>query len=292
MASFEGMRPGPGRLARDWRVPKYAPLYVAGIVAGVGLGLGLTVSWQGSDSNQPAAAAFQPIVAPANVVVPPDLSVRLAEIELPLTFTSALPTAFEDEMPLPAPEPVAVPVLETAPAAPVVPAAPPVASKPVVAPAPAPAPAPPPPAEKPDFYIPDVPAGGVTNLEQRLLDGINAQRASAGLAPYAFDAGLARLARIRSQQMADQGYFGHVDPYGYSMYTELLQKFGYRYAWAGENLALNNYNVSESPERAIISLMKSPTHAANILGSAFSRIGIGEVTTADGRHIYAMIFLG
>jgi uncharacterized protein YkwD len=92
--------------------------------------------------------------------------------------------------------------------------------------------------------------------------------------------------------MADQGYFGHVDPYGYSMYTELLQKFGYRYAWAGENLALNNYNVSESPERAIISLMKSPTHAANILGSAFSRIGIGEVTTADGRHIYAMIFLG
>jgi uncharacterized protein YkwD len=125
-----------------------------------------------------------------------------------------------------------------------------------------------------------------------LLDGINAQRAANGLAPYAYDASLTRVARTRSQQMADQGYFGHVDPYGYSMYTELLRRFGIGYAWAGENLALNNYGVGESPERAIISLMKSPTHAANILAGDFYRIGIGEVTTADGRHIYAMIFVG
>ncbi|MGH2608500.1 MAG: CAP domain-containing protein, partial [Tepidiformaceae bacterium] len=147
-------------------------------------------------------------------------------------------------------------------------------------------------AAKPNFYLPEVSAGPITGLEQRLLDGINAQRASAGLGPYVLDAGLSKIARIRSQQMADQGYFAHVDPYGYSMYTELIQKFGFRYAWAGENLALNNYNVSDSPERAIISLMKSPTHAANILAGDFSRIGVGEVTTADGRHIYAMIFLG
>jgi hypothetical protein len=74
--------------------------------------------------------------------------------------------------------------------------------------------------------------------------------------------------------------------------AELLGKFGYRYAWAGENLALNNYSLAESPERAVIALMKSPTHAANILAGDFFRIGIGEVTTADGRHLYAMIFLG
>jgi len=76
------------------------------------------------------------------------------------------------------------------------------------------------------------------------------------------------------------------------MYTELLAYFGYGYSWAGENLALNNYAASESPERALVSLMNSSTHRANLLATKFNRIGIGELTTADGRHFYAMIFLG
>jgi uncharacterized protein YkwD len=37
--------------------------------------------------------------------------------------------------------------------------------------------------------------------------------------------------------------------------------------------------------------MASPTHRANIMATDFTRIGLGEVTAADGRHFYAMIFL-
>ncbi len=93
--------------------------------------------------------------------------------------------------------------------------------------------------------------------------------------------------------MTDQGYFSHVDPYGYSMYTALLKYFGYTsYAWAGENLAMNNYGAAEASERSLATLMNSPTHRANILASDFSRVGVGEVTTSDGRHIFTMIFLG
>lgn len=133
----------------------------------------------------------------------------------------------------------------------------------------------------------------MTNLEQRLFNGINAERQAAGLAPYTYDSGLSIVARTRSQQMVDQGYFGHTDPYGYSMYVELLAYFGYTsYAWAGENLAMNNYSNSESPERALVSLMNSPSHRANILDTKFSRVGIGEVTHPDGRKFYTMIFLG
>ena len=132
----------------------------------------------------------------------------------------------------------------------------------------------------------------MTDLESRLLAGINAERAAAGLGPYTHVSGLATVARTRSQQMADQGYFGHRDPYGYSMYVELLSHFGYgSYAWAGENLAMNNYGDHESAERAIISLMNSPTHKANILAGEFSRVGIGVVHHPDGRKIYTMIFL-
>lgn len=299
MTSFEGMQTGTTGSLRGWRFARYLPLYLAGIAAGSAIGIGLTFIVQAKESPTiaPATVAAE-IVAPAQVETP--------AITLAATFTLELPTAFTDnfDLPVAAPEvaPAAEAVLETpvalsapsVPSAPSAPAAanPPAASQPVEQPQPAPPAPAPAPVETSNFYLPAVAGGGATNLESRLLEGINAQRAANGLAPYTYDASLSKVARTRSQQMADQGYFGHVDPYGYSMYTELLQRFGIGYSWAGENLALNNYSVSESPEKAMISLMKSPTHAANILAGDFYRVGIGEVTTSDGRHIYAMIFVG
>jgi uncharacterized protein YkwD len=130
-------------------------------------------------------------------------------------------------------------------------------------------------------------------MELSLLQLINAERANAGLAPYTLDSGLTKIARTRSQQLIDQGYFAHRDPYGYSMYVELLKYFGYNsYAWAGENLAMNNWSAETSANEAIRGLMNSPTHKANILAGDFSRIGVGEVSTADGLHYFTMIFLG
>jgi uncharacterized protein YkwD len=130
-------------------------------------------------------------------------------------------------------------------------------------------------------------------MESRLLAGINAERANAGLPAYVLDAGLTKIARTRSQQLVDQNYFAHTDPFGYSMYVELLAYFGYTsYAWAGENLAVNNYSVADAPAQAVQALMASPTHRANLLANDFFRIGIGEVTVADGRHFFTMIFLG
>lgn len=141
-------------------------------------------------------------------------------------------------------------------------------------------------------YLPDVPRGPATELEQRLFEGINAERARAGLPALEYDEGLQHVARIRSQQMADQGYFGHRDANGRPMYVELLALFGYSYAWAGENLAVNNYDASESPERALVSLLASASHRDNLLTTDFTRVGVGVVSLADGRHIYTMVFLG
>ena len=131
----------------------------------------------------------------------------------------------------------------------------------------------------------------MTGLEQRLFDGLNAQRASGGLNAFAYDATASQVARIRSQQMVDQGYFGHVDPHGYTMYVELLGDLGVSYSRAGENLAVNNYGNHESPERAVTSLMNSSSHRANIMSGSFSRVGIGVATHPDGRKFYTRIFL-
>lgn len=170
--------------------------------------------------------------------------------------------------------PVVVPVVEEVPAP---------VPEPVVEPAPVPAP------RAADFYLP-ASVGGDFAMESRLLAGINAERARAGLSPYISDGSLVQIARTRSQQMVDQGYFGHTDANGKYMYTALLDYYSIGYAWAGENLAVNNYGAGESPERALVSLMNSATHRANILAGDFTTIGVGVAYHSDGRWFYSMIF--
>ncbi len=303
MAVFEFARPAVvAGAVREWKPSRYFPLYLAGIAVGAGIGLGLTITVN-SDSGSVAVPAV-PTAVEAPAVVPADPgsaaepTSRMASnvpVALPAEFSqlfsiapAVLPSAEALVAPaVPAAEPAAQPASNTQPA----PAAAPV-SQPATQPAVQPAAEPEAPAAKPNFYVPAVSAGPASALESGLLAGINVERVNAGLAPFVYDSGLTVIARTRSQQLVDQNYFAHVDPFGYAMYTELLARFGYSYAWAGENLALNNYAAGESAERAVIALMKSPSHRANLLATDFSRIGIGEVTTADGRHFYTMIFLG
>jgi uncharacterized protein YkwD len=315
-----------GEAAREWQRPNIA-LYAAGVVAGAALGVGIVAFGAGGSADlslrtseeliaRPAISEAAPPARPAPsfrlspvaggafavsevfpfapawtepVTTPADDAAWVAPAapEAPAGAPSAtLPTA--TGVAPGAPAPAAAPIAPAPAAAPAAPAAPPANT----APAAPPQSLPQVPPAKPNFYVPAVSSAPMTDLERRFLDGVNAERVAAGLTPYTLDSGLSVIARTRSQQMVDQDYFGHKDPYGYSMYVELLAHFGYTsYAWAGENLALNNYGDAESPERAVALLMTSPTHKANILDTEFTRVGVGEVTHADGRRVYAMIFL-
>lgn len=311
MAGFELARIGTvAEAAREWRIGRYVPLYLAGIVGGVAIGLGLSF-YGGSPAHAGRTTEAPASSAPAIVQATAPYAGFVTTTAAPQTEIDKIFQSVGAAEPSTAPAPVAqAPIVEAAvptvaapvnppefkilvpvqPAAPVqpasVPASVPQAAAPPVAAAPA--------AEsKPNFYVPPVSDAGPSVMEQQLFDDLNAQRADAGLGAYSYDAGLTKIARTRSQQMVDENYFSHTDPNGYSMYTELLAYFGYdSYNWAGENLAMNNYDSSEAAQRATVSLMNSATHRANILATDFYRVGIGEVTTADGRHIFTMIFLG
>jgi len=265
---------GPLRLLPLWA----AALAVAAVVAIAG-------SWASSGDAAPAAApettSFAPVTT-APVVAPPAAGAGT-------DFGFVLPAAYQAALLEPA---IAVPVAAPAAVQPQPPAAPVVTQRAIEPAAPAAPAAPAPPPSQTRLFIPEIPAGPMTAPEQSLLDATNRERQKAGLPALALDAGLSRIARIRSEQMIEQNYFGHVDPTGLSMYTELLAHFGYGYAWAGENLALNNYSVDQAAERAMTALMNSPTHRANILADDYFRIGIGEISTPDGRHFFTMIFLG
>ncbi len=240
-------------------------------------------------------SAYEPIVTmevPATVVAIAEVVVPTAEPVAPVASVAPVLSAPET-ISTPIAEPVAVQPQVMKPQPIFVPgaASEPVSAPPTVAPTEAPVVSPPAPAG-PGFYLPESVASD-SALESALLGEINARRAEAGLAAYVSDSSLVRIARTRSQQMVDKGYFSHVDPEsGQYMYTALLAYFGVRYAWAGENLALNNYNRAESPGAAIVRLMNSATHRANILAGDFSRIGVGVVVHPDGRIFYTMIFVG
>jgi uncharacterized protein YkwD/tetrahydromethanopterin S-methyltransferase subunit G len=109
------------------------------------------------------------------------------------------------------------------------------------------------------------------DLEARMLELINAERAAHGLSPLRADPELAGVARAHSRDMFARGYFSHVSPDGKDPFDRIRQaKLSYR--TAGENLAL-------APTLALAhqGLMNSPGHRANILRPAFGRVGIGIV---------------
>ena len=220
-----------------------------------------------SSTSEPAEANQEGDQPPASASAPMQQPTATAPAPTP-TATTAAPTR--------AP-PTATPVPPTATPVP---------------PTPTPVPPTPTPAPQSNFYVPQVSGGAMSDLELRLFNGMNAERAAAGMAPLSADGNLVRVARTRSRQMVDQGYFAHVDPYGYTMYVELLNHFGIPYAWAGENLAVNNFPASRSPERALSRLMDSAPHRANMLSGNFSRVGIGVAIHPDGRKFYTMVFVG
>lgn len=129
--------------------------------------------------------------------------------------------------------------------------------------------------EAPQAEEPMVPAdqnlSGLNAQEREMVEYVNQERAKAGLAPLQVDLDLARVARIKSQDMVDNGYFDHNSP-TYGSPFEMMRSFGISYRAAGENIAKNRSVIG-----AHTALMNSEGHRANILNPNFTHMGIGIV---------------
>lgn len=106
-------------------------------------------------------------------------------------------------------------------------------------------------------------------LEERMLELVNAERQAAGLEALSFDPVLRDVSRGHSAEMLARGYFGHITPEGLSSFDR-LRKEEVTYLIAGENLAM-----APSIQTAHSGLMNSPGHRANILRPQFQKAGIG-----------------
>jgi hypothetical protein len=110
---------------------------------------------------------------------------------------------------------------------------------------------------------------GAAVLPSVLVDLTNNQRLAEGGKALAVNGTLEAAALMKAKDMAENHYFAHTSPTGISPWY-WFSKAGYRFSYAGENLAVN-FNESTDVENAWIA---SPTHYANLISDKFDETGI------------------
>jgi hypothetical protein len=108
----------------------------------------------------------------------------------------------------------------------------------------------------------DITADNVINL-------VNSARKNIDVAALAKNELLQKAAQEKAQDMIDNNYFAHISPDGKSPWF-WIEKEGYDYQYAGENLAINYTNANEEQK----AWMDSPLHRKNILNPVYNEIGV------------------
>ena len=137
---------------------------------------------------------------------------------------------------------------------------------------------------KPSNPVPDTNTGTNTSIEMEVVRLVNIERQKAGLAPFSYSGELSKVARAKSQDMANNNYFSHNSP-TYGDPFAMMRSFGIQYRTAGENIA-KGYSSAQS---VVNGWMNSPGHRANILNSSFGKIGVGYVN-AKGTTYWTQMF--
>ena len=115
-----------------------------------------------------------------------------------------------------------------------------------------------------------VPTKADATTEAKVVQLVNAERAKAGLKPLASNWELARVAKIKAQDMTDKKYFSHTSPTYGDPFT-MMKNFGIKYTAAGENIAQGQ----KTPQEVMNAWMNSSGHRANIMSSTYNQIGVG-----------------
>lgn len=100
----------------------------------------------------------------------------------------------------------------------------------------------------------------------------NVERAKNGLSALSVNSNLSQAALAKGNDMLAKGYWAHFAPDGTTPWSFFLS-FGYKYKYAGENLARDFSDASS----AVAAWMNSPSHRENILNGNYQEIGIGVV---------------
>ena len=102
---------------------------------------------------------------------------------------------------------------------------------------------------------------------------VNQTRQSSGLQPLTENSQLDQAAQLKAQNMVQNNYFNHISPTGVSPWFWFLQA-GYKYKYAGENLAIGFFDSEE----VYNAWLNSPEHKANIVNPNYTNVGTAVVS--------------
>ena len=124
----------------------------------------------------------------------------------------------------------------------------------------------------------------VLSYESEVIRLVNEVRRENGLKALTANWELSRVARYKSQDMLNKGYFSHTSP-TYGTPFQMIKAFGLSFRTAGENIA-RGY---PTPQAVVNGWMNSSGHRANILNASYTQIGVGYV--AQGNY-WTQMFIG
>lgn len=116
---------------------------------------------------------------------------------------------------------------------------------------------------------PDILGTAVNISVQDLLLLTNEVRQHNNLPPLQYNSELANAAYAKGQNMFQYNYWAHFNPITGQSPWDFIQKAGYQYTSAGENLARGFSNAQD----AMNAWMASSSHRANILSPFYSDVG-------------------
>jgi uncharacterized YkwD family protein/spore coat assembly protein SafA len=123
-------------------------------------------------------------------------------------------------------------------------------------------------------------------FENEVIRLTNVQRSNKGLQVLKNNWQLSRVARYKSQDMVNKGYFSHTSP-TYGSPFNMMENFGIRFSAAGENIAKGQ----RTPQEVVNAWMNSSGHRANILSPSYSEIGVGLAKDKNGVSCWTQMFI-
>ncbi|WLD95376.1 SafA/ExsA family spore coat assembly protein [Alkalihalobacillus sp. AL-G] len=126
----------------------------------------------------------------------------------------------------------------------------------------------------------------IKQIEHQAIQLTNEYRAKNGLKPLTPDWQLSRVARYKSMDMKNKGYFSHRSP-TYGSPFDMMRDFNIQYTAAGENIAMGQ----STPQAVVRAWMNSAGHRRNILNQRYTHIGVGYVEGGSGRYYWTQMFI-
>jgi len=105
---------------------------------------------------------------------------------------------------------------------------------------------------------------------QNIIDLTNQTRTNLNLANLSVSEKLMQAAAAKAQDMVKHQYFAHVSPSAVTPWSWMIEQ-GYKYRYAGENLAVH-FTTAEGVQEGWLA---SPSHRANIVNKNYTEIGVG-----------------